>query len=207
MNPEYVAANFVHTIPEKLTEYLLEPFTDIFVILVLIIMFANMYMLKKLWKIKARDYITILNVLTLCVYISVSIISAVLVSRLGPHGVLAKDECDKFYMILPRALFLITAIINVIECIMNIFTKIKKDKEYKETVERGYFAEETTNENNEKKETENKSQSANKLNIVDNITSFAEELKDRIDIDGIKSKVNQGIEDLKELINKRNDKE
>lgn len=205
MNLEYVAAGFVHTIPDKLSEYFLEPLTNIFTILILIIMFANTYMLRKLWKIKTKDYITLINTITLGIYSVISIISAVLVSRLGPHGKVAADECDFTYMVIPRGLFCIVAIINVLYFITNIFTKVKKDKEYKETVERGYYAEETSN----KFTTEDDSQpkSVNQRNIIHNISSFAEDIKEKVDFDSIRDKVSQVTEDVKDLINNRNNKE
>ncbi len=151
MNPQYVAANEVHTIPEKLSEYLIEPFTNFGILICLIIMFANIYMFRKLWKIKRRDYIEVINLFTIGIYIVFSIISAVLVSRLGPHGVLLEDDCDKAYMTFPRALFSIVIAINIIYFVINLVTKLKKDKEYSENVKRGYFAEEKENVETEEK--------------------------------------------------------
>ena len=146
MNPQYMSASFVHTVPEKLSEYFIYPFTNIFIIISLVMMFANVYMFRKLRKIKKRDYIEVLNLFTIGIYIVFSIISSVLVSRLGPHGTLMTDDCDRIYMIIPRTLFVFVAIVNVIFFVVNILTKLKKDKEYKETNERGYFAEEKTSE-------------------------------------------------------------
>ena len=37
MNPSYIAASITHTVQEKLTEYLITPFTNLFVILILVI--------------------------------------------------------------------------------------------------------------------------------------------------------------------------
>ena len=203
MNPEYIAAGFVHTIPERLSEYFLEPLTNIFIILILIIMFANTYMLRKLWKIKTKDYMTIINIVTVGIYSVMAIISSVLVSRLGPHGKVALDDCDKAYMSIPRLLFIVVAIINIIYFIVNICTKAKKNKEYKETLERGYYAEDTTNDDYEKTE----KKSSEHKNIMDSVSSLAEEIKEKVDFDGIKDKVSQVTEDVKELINKKNDKE
>ena len=114
MNPDFVAAGFVHTIPEKLYEYFMQPLTNITVILVLVIMCANTYMFKKLWKIRTKDYMIIINMLTLGIYLFMGIISAVLVSRLGPHGKISIDDCDKLYMTIPRVIFFIVAAINIV---------------------------------------------------------------------------------------------
>lgn len=188
MNPEYMAAGITHTIPEKLFEYFAYPLTNIFIILILVIMFANPYMLRKLWRIKTKDYITVLNVIAIGIYCVVSVISAVLVSRLGLHGTLAADDCDKMYMMIPRGLFVIAAVINIIEFVMGIISKVNKDKEYEENVKRGYFAEE---DNKRQKTVDFK-------NILDSISSLTEDVKD---------KVNQVTEDVKDLINNRNNKE
>ncbi len=198
MNPEYLAASTVHTIPEKLEEYFLLPFTNFLVILIIIIMFSNVYMFRKLWKIKSKDYITLINLITIGIYVVFGIISSVLVSRLGPHGTLRADDCDTVYMFIPRAMFVIVSIINIIYFIINIFTKLKKDKEYKETLERGYFAEENKNDTNEDSEN-------HKTNNV-NIPSFIDNIKEKVDIDEIKSKVNHVTENVKDLINRKNDK-
>lgn len=205
MNPEYIAAGFVHTIPERLSEYFLEPLTNIFIILILIIMFANTYMLRKLWKIKTKDYITLVNVITLGIYSVMSIISAVLVSRLGPHGKVALDDCDKLYMTIPRVLFWIVAIVNIVYFIVNICTKARKDKEYEKTIERGYYAEEETSSVDDKNEV--KSSEEKNINIMDSILSFTENIKERVDLEEIKDKINQVTEDVKDLINKKNDKD
>lgn len=194
MNPQYMAAGFVHTVPEKLSEYFLEPFTDVFVVISLIAMITNIYMFRKLRKIKKRDYIEIINLFTIGIYAVVSIISSVLVSRLGPHGNLYKDDCDYIYMIFPKALFMIVAIINVIYFVINIVTKFKKDKEYKETVERGYFAEERKRE--ETYEDKEKTNHINGMSFIDNI-------KDKIDMDKIKDKISNIAEDAKEMINSK----
>ena len=203
MNPEYISAGITHTIPEKLFEYFVTPFTDWYVVLMLIIMFANMYMLKKLRKIRARDYITLINIITLGIYFVFSIISAVLVCRLGPHGNLKLDLCDSKYMLFPILLFYLVGVINIIECIVNVVTKIKKDKKYNETMQRGYYAE----ENERYSDDEEESNSASQKNIIDSISSFAENVKEKINVDGIKDKVNQVTEDVKDLINNKNNKD
>lgn len=187
MNPEFIAANYVHTIPEKLTEYFIEPFTDFRIVLALIIMFANVYMSRKLRRIKRRDYLEIINLFTVGIYCVCSIISAVLVSRLGPHGKVAVDLCDAKYMTIPIILFIIVSIINVVCFIINIITKLKKDKECAETIERGYFAEEKTYEE--------KNHHVN--------ASFLGNIKDKIDIDGVKDKVTSITEDIKEMVNSK----
>lgn len=194
MNPQYMAAGFVHNIPGKLSEYFLNPFTNILVIISLIAMLANVYMFRKLRKIKKRDYIEVINLFTLGIYAVFSIISSVLVSRLGPHGNLYKDDCDYMYMILPRTLFMIVATLNVIYFVINIITKLIKDKEYDETVKRGYFAEDKKREKaNEDKE---KANHINRKSFIDNI-------KDKFDMDEVKDKVNNITEDIKEIINSK----
>lgn len=193
MNPEFVAASYVHTVPEKLTEYFVEPWTDFGIVLILIIMFANIYMFRKLRKIKRRDYIEIVNLFTIGIYSVCSIISAILVSRLGPHGKLVADDCDKIYMFFPRTLFTIVAIVNVICFVINIWTKLKKDKEYKKAKERGYFAEETS----EKKEKQTEAH-----NHIDT-SSFIDNIKEKFDMDGIKDKVNNITDDIKEIVNSK----
>lgn len=199
MNPEYIAANLVHTIPEKLSEYFLEPFTNFAVIICLIIMFANIYMFRKLWNIKRRDYMLVTNIATIGIYIVFGIISAVLVSRLGPHGTLTIDDCDKMYMFIPRTLFTIVTVINIIYFIINLVTKLKKDKEYNETVKRGYFAE----DNRELETEEKEKQSTNHIDI----SSLVGNIKEKIDIDEIKDKVNNITENVKDIINKKSKNE
>ena len=191
MNPQYIAAGFVHTIPDKLGEYFIEPFSNILVILSLVIMFSNVYMFRKLRKIKYRDYIELANLITIGIYIVFAIISAVLVSRLGPHGNLYVDDCDLKYMFLPRTLFIIIAIINVICFVINIITKIVKDNKEKEVVARGYYADENeTRQTNEDKRNEN-------------ISSFIDNIKQKIDIDVIMDKVNSVTEDIKDRVNSK----
>lgn len=199
MNPEFVAANYVHTIPEKLSEYFMEPFTNFIVILILVIMFTNIYMFRKLRKIRKRDYIEVLNICTLGIYAVFAIISSVLVSRLGPHGTLTVDNCDKVYMLIPKTLFSIVAIINVIYFVINIITKLKKDKEYKETEARGYFAEERTSKETEEKE--------EKYRNSINVTSFIDNIKEKIDVDEIKDKVSNITENIKEIVNSKTKKD
>ena len=196
MNSQYIAAGFVHTIPNKLGEYFIEPFSNILIILSLIIMFSNIYMFRKLRKIKFRDYIELANIITIGIYIVFAVISAALVSRLGPHGNLYIDDCDLKYMFIPRTLFVIVAIINVICFIINIVTKVKKDKEYRETQERGYFAEERTDE-------EKQIQAHNHINV----SSFIDNIKEKIDVDGIKDKVNSVTEEIKDMVNIKKDKD
>lgn len=192
MNPEFIAADYTHTIPEKLNEYFIKPFTDFRIVLVLIIMFANVYMFRKLRKIKKRDYIEIINLFTLGIYTVISIISAVLVSRLGPHGKVAVDLCDAKYMTIPIILFILVAILNTIYFVINIVTKLKKDKEYKEVEERGYFAEEKTREEKQFEE----------RNHID-VSSFIDNIKDKMDMESIKDKVNNITEDIKEMVNSK----
>jgi len=199
MNPEYIAAHLVHTIPEKLSEYFLEPFTNFGIIICLIIMFTNIYMFRKLWKIKRRDYMLITNIAAIGTYIVFGIISAVLVSRLGPHGTLTIDDCDKIYMLIPRTFFIIVAVINIIYFIINLVTKLNKDKEYNETLKRGYFAEDNREIETEEKETKN-------TNHID-ISSLVGNIKEKIDIDEIKDKVNNITEDVKDIINKKSKSE
>jgi len=199
MNPEFIAANYVHTVPQKLEEYFIEPFYNISIILILVIMFTNVYMFRKLRKIRKRDYIEVVNLFTLGIYAIFSIISAILVSRLGPHGKLAVDDCDKLYMFIPRMLFIIVAIVNIIYFVINIVTKLKKDKEYKETEERGYFAEEKTREEIEEKH-------SNQHNHID-ASSFIDNIKEKFDMDSIKDKVNNITEDIKEIINSKLNKD
>lgn len=191
MNPQYIAAGFVHTIPNKLGEYFIGPFSNILVILSLIIMFSNIYMFRKLRKIKFRDYIELANVITIGIYIVFAVISAVLVSRLGPHGNLYIDDCDLKYMFIPRTLFVIVAIINVICFVINIVTKIMKDNKEKETISRGYYAEEN----------ENRQTNENKRN--ENVSSFIDNIKQKIDVDVIKDKVNSVTEDIKDMVNSK----
>ena len=197
MNPEYIAANLVHTIPEKLSEYFLEPFTNFIVIFCLTMMFANVYMFRKLRNIKARDYMLVINIVTIGIYSVFGIISAVLVSRLEPHGTLTLDDCDKTYMFIPRTLFVIVSVINSIYFIVNLITKLKKDKEYNETVKRGYYAEENHLRQTEDKENKH-------TNHID-MSSFVDNIKEKIDIEGIKDKVNHITEDVKDIINSKKD--
>lgn len=197
MNPSYIAASITHTVQEKLTEYLITPFTNLFVIFILIIMFVNIYMFRKLWKMKKRDYMLITNVTVIGVYAVFSIISAVLVSRLGPHGTLKADDCDTLYMFIPRALFVITAVVNIVYFIVNICIKLKKDKEYEETVKRGYYAEESIKEDDdEPKERKH----------ID-LSGFSENIKEKIDTDSIKEKVDSAVETVKSFIDKKVNKE
>lgn len=197
MNPGYVAASITHTVQGKLTEYLITPFTNLFVILILIIMFVNIYMFRKLWKMKKRDYMLITNVTVIGVYAVFSVISAVLVSRLGPHGTLKADDCDTLYMFIPRALFVITAVVNIVYFIVNICIKLKKDKEYEETVKRGYYAEESIKEDDdEPKERKH----------ID-LSGISENIKEKIDTDSIKEKVDSAVETVKSFIDKKVNKE
>ena len=197
MNPSYIAASITHTVQEKLTEYLITPFTNLFVILVLVIMFVNIYMFRKLWKMKKRDYMIITNVTVIGVYAVFSVISAVLVSRLGPHGTLKADDCDTLYMFIPRALFVITAVVNIVYFIVNICIKLKKDKEYEETIKRGYYAEESIKEDDdEPKERKH----------ID-LSGFSENIKEKIDTDSIKEKVDSAVETVKSFIDKKVNKE
>lgn len=186
MNPQYISAGFIHTVPGKLMEYFVYPFTNISIIISLVMMFANVYMFRKLRKIKKRDYIEVLNLFTIGIYIVFSIISAVLVARLGPHGTLTLDDCDKGYMFIPKTLFIVVAIVNVIFFIVNILTKLKKDKEYRKTNERGYFAEEKTSED-----------------IEEHGGNFIDNIKNKFDVDEIKDKVNNITEDIKNIINSK----
>ena len=195
MNPEFVAATYIHTVPEKLAEYFIKPFTNIGIILILVIMFANIYMFKKLRKIRRRDYVEVVNLFTIGIYSMFSIISAILVSRLGPHGTLTTDDCDNIYMFIPKTLFLVIAILNIIYFVINIITKLKKDKEYKDAEERGYFAEEKAIEKTEEKQSETH-------NNID-ISSFIDNIKEKIDMDSIKDKVNNITEDIKEMVNSK----
>lgn len=197
MNPSYIAASITHTVQEKLTEYLITPFTNLFVILILVIMFVNIYMFRKLWKMKKRDYMIITNVTVIGVYAVFSVISAVLVSRLGPHGTLKADDCDTLYMFIPRVLFVITAVVNIVYFIVNICIKLKKDKEYEETIKRGYYAEESINEDDdEPKERKH----------ID-LSGFSENIKEKIDTDSIKEKVDSAVETVKSFIDKKVNKE
>ena len=197
MNPSYIAASITHTVQEKLTEYLITPFTNLFVILILVIMFVNIYMFRKLWKMKKRDYMIITNVTVIGVYAAFSVISAVLVSRLGPHGTLKADDCDTLYMFIPRALFVITAVVNIVYFIVNICIKLKKDKEYEETIKRGYYAEESIKEDDdEPKERKH----------ID-LSGFSENIKEKIDTDSIKEKVDSAVETVKSFIDKKVNKE
>lgn len=197
MNPSYIAASITHTVQEKLTEYLITPFTNLFVILILVIMFVNIYMFRKLWKMKKRDYMIITNVTVIGVYAVFSVISAVLVSRLGPHGTLKADDCDTLYMFIPRALFVITAVVNIVYFIVNICIKLKKDKEYEETIKRGYYAEESIKEDDdEPKERKH----------ID-LSGFSENIKEKIDTDSIKEKVDSAVETVKSFIDKKVNKE
>lgn len=195
MNPSYIAASITHTVPERLTTYLISPLTNLLVIFALVIMFVNVYMFRKLWKMKKRDYMLVANVTVICIYVVFSIITAVLVSRLSPHGTLTKDDCDSVYMFIPRMLFLITAGINVIYFIANIYTKFKKDKEYEKTVQRGYYAEETREEKQPKEEKHFE------------LSSVTENIKEKIDVEKIKEKVNNLTENVKEIINNKINKE
>lgn len=195
MNPSYVAADITHTVPERLSAYLISPLTNLLVIVTLVIMFVNVYMFRKLWKMKKRDYMLVTNIIVIGIYIVFSIISSVLVSRLGPHGTLTKDDCDYIYMLIPRVLFLITAFINIIYFISNICVKYKKDKEYEETVKRGYFAEETREEKQPKEEKHF------------DLSSVTENIKEKIDVEEIKEKVSDFTENIKEVINKKVNKE
>ena len=188
MNPSYIAASITHTVQEKLTEYLITPFTNLFVILILVIMFVNIYMFRKLWKMKKRDYMIITNVTVIGVYA---------VSRLGPHGTLKADDCDTLYMFIPRALFVITAVVNIVYFIVNICIKLKKDKEYEETIKRGYYAEESIKEDDdEPKERKH----------ID-LSGFSENIKEKIDTDSIKEKVDSAVETVKSFIDKKVNKE
>lgn len=197
MNPSYIAASITHTVQEKLTEYLITPFTNLFVILILVIMFVNIYMFRKLWKMKKRDYMIITNVTVIGVYAVFSVISAVLVSRLGPHGTLKADDCDTLYMFIPRALFVITAVVNIVYFIVNICIKLKKDKEYEETIKRGYYAEGSIKEDDdEPKERKH----------ID-LSGFSENIKEKIDTDSIKEKVDSAVETVKSFIDKKVNKE
>ena len=197
MNPSYIAASITHTVQEKLTEYLITPFTNLFVILILVIMFVNIYMFRKLWKMKKRDYMIITNVTVIGVYAVFSVISAVLVSRLGPHGTLKADDCDTLYMFIPLALFVITAVVNIVYFIVNICIKLKKDKEYEETIKRGYYAEESIKEDDdEPKERKH----------ID-LSGFSENIKEKIDTDSIKEKVDSAVETVKSFIDKKVNKE
>lgn len=197
MNPSYIAASITHTVQEKLTEYLITSFTNLFVILILVIMFVNIYMFRKLWKMKKRDYMLITNVTVIGVYAVFSVISAVLVSRLGPHGTLKADDCDTLYMFIPRALFVITAVVNIVYFIVNICIKLKKDKEYEETVKRGYYAEESIKEDDyEPKERKH----------ID-LFGMSENIKEKIDTDSIKEKVDSAVETVKSFIDKKVNKE
>lgn len=190
MNPEFVAANYVHTIPEKLTEYFVSTLSNFFVILILIIMFANIYMFRKLRKIWKKDYIEVINIFTIGIYIMFSILSAILVSRLGPHGTLTVDDCDKVYMFIPKTLFTLVAAVNIIYFVINIITKLKKDNEYKENEERGYFAEKEIGEETKER----------KLNIHNHIDVSSV-------IDNIKDKVSDITEDIKEMVNSKLNKD
>lgn len=192
MNPEFVAISITHTVGEKLSEYFIEPFTNVGILFILVVMITNSYMFKKLRKIKSNDYIIIINMITISIYCICSAISAVLVSRLGPHGMLKTDDCDTMYMAFPRLLFIIVSIINIACFVINIVNKIKKDKEYKETIERGYFAEEQNNNNF--KQTKEKSH-------ID-LSSYVENIKENIEDLEIKDKVNKVTESVKYLVNK-----
>ena len=198
MNPSYIAASITHTVQEKLTEYLITPFTNLFVILILIIMFVNIYMFRKLWKMKKRDYMLITNVTVIGIYAVFSVISAVLVSRLGPHGTLKADDCDTLYMFIPRTLFVITAVVNIVYFIVNIYIKLKKDKEYEETVKRGYYAE-------EKESIEDDDEPKERKHI--DLSGFSENIKEKIDTDSIKEKVDSAVETVKSFIDKKVNKE
>lgn len=199
MNPEYISAGIVHTVSERLYAYFLTPLTNILIVFVLIIMIVNGYMFKKLRKIKTKDYMTVVNMITLGVYFVFSVITSVLVSRLGPHGTLAVDDCDKTYMFVPRTLFIVVAIVNVVYCIIDVVTKIKKDREYKETEERGYYTE--RQEANDEQEDYLKRHEMKASGI--DLNSFAENIKSKIDIDKVKNKVNEFTENVKDMINKK----
>lgn len=205
MNPDYVFAGSTHTISEKLVEYLIEPFSSISVILIIIVMFSNTYILRKLWKIKEKDYVTLLNIITLGIYVSMSIISAVLVSRLGPHGTLNIDDCDTKYMFLPKILFNIVAVINIIVFIIGMFTKIQKNIEYNKTVKRGYYAEAKEKDINNEKKT--KPNPKNEKSMLDSIALFIKKQAEKIDEQKIKEKVNQFANILRNLINRIGNKE
>ena len=198
MNPSYVAASITHTVYEKLTEYLVTPFTNIFFILVIIIMFVNAYMFRKLWKIKKRDYMLISNIVVIGIYFVFSVMSAILVSRLGPHGTLKADDCDKMYMLIPRTLFIITAVINLIYFIINIYTKLKKDKEYEETLKRGYYA--------EKEERPEIEETPKEKKHID-LSSISGNIKEKIDTESIKEKLDDAVETVKSFIDKKGNKE
>ena len=203
MNPGFMAAGYVHTIPEKLVEYFAKPFTNLFVIFVLVIMFANTYMFKKLWKIKAKDYMIVINIVTIGIYVFMAVISAVLVSRLGPHGNLKGDDCDLGYMFIPRICFYVVSAINILYFVINLFTKLKKDKYEQDTIKRGYFAEE--NEETGDEEGSEKLEDK-KSNINLDISSIAKNIKDKIDLESVKDKVSEFTDNVRDLINKKNDR-
>ena len=206
MNPSIMAGGFVHTVPEKLYEYFARPLTNITVIFILILMCANTYMFKRLWKIRAKDYMIIINLATLGLYTFMSVISAVLVSRLGPHGSLKGDYCDFNYMAFPIISFYIVAAVNVIYFVVNLFIKLKKDKEEQDAIKRGYFAE---TDEDDKKSDESETKHENKVNSSINfdISSFAQNIKDKIDLGGVKDKVNEISDSVKDLINKKSNED
>lgn len=132
-----------HTFLDKFVSYLTYPVSSILGTLCLVIIIGNLVTLKVLKRRNKYVNFCMWDTTVICITVLICGISAFLVSRIGPHGGVKVDDCDKLYILWAKityATLVITSLISLIKTIYEYYvdkkaeealsiTEMKKDEE------------------------------------------------------------------------------
>lgn len=139
-----------HTFLDKFVSYLTYPLSDFFTIMCLAIIIGNLATLKVLKRRNKYVNFFMWDTALVCITILISAISAFLVSRIGPHGGVRIDDCDKSYILWAKITYgaiVITSLTSLIKTIYEHYADKKaeanlnnseamQDDEYREIEDR-----------------------------------------------------------------------